>query len=599
MVTAYRQSDAGLLDLAQPVVLNDADKVPGSGILTDHFSDGLTLSLRDAIRLMIRYSDNTATNLVVDRIGLPATAEGMEVLGLSQTRLNSKVYRGETSIAPERSRLFGLGSTTAVETVELLHSLHSGTAASPESCKAMLEHLSVCEDATMLAAALPAGTKIAHKTGAVSASRCDAGIIFGPKSAFAICVLTTDNDDRSWNDDNAAHVLMGRLAAIAFDHFNPPWERGRVTADAELRLGAFGQQVESLQRTLNARLVPSPGLGVDGDFGPATEAAVRRFEEVSALDVDGVVDAGVWKALGVLEEAKPVDPPEVVNAMQLPRLPADSLAGPPIVTCDAWIAVNAADGAIMGGKEVGTRKNIASTTKIMTAWLVIRMSESDPSVLDEMLTVSSRADDTRGSTADLRAGEQVSVREALYGLMLPSGNDMSVALAEHFGPRLVAGGTSGEDPLRQFVQAMNDEASRLGLSATSFDNPHGLTSPRHLSSVQDLARLAQTAFGSETFRRYVATRQHGATVTGPGGYQRNVVWKNTNELLGIEGFDGIKTGTTDQAGACLVSTGERDGQRLIVVVLGSAASESRYADSRNLYRWAWQELQSQSSVPAK
>jgi D-alanyl-D-alanine carboxypeptidase (penicillin-binding protein 5/6) len=183
--------------------------------------------------------------------------------------------------------------------------------------------------------------------------------------------------------------------------------------------------------------------------------------------------------------------------------------------------------------------------------------------------------------------------------MLPSGNDVSVALAEHFGPRLVAGGSSGEDPLRQFVQAMNDEAARLGLSATSFDNPHGLTSPRHLSSVQDLARLAQTAFGSETFRRYAATRQHGATVTGPGGYQRNVVWKNTNELLGIEGFDGIKTGTTDQAGACLVSTGERDGQRLIVVVLGSAASESRYADSRNLYRWAWQELRSQATVLSK
>lgn len=77
---------------------------------------------------------------------------------------------------------------------------------------------------------------------------------------------------------------------------------------------------------------------------------------------------------------------------------------------------------------------------------------------------------------------------------------------------------------------------------------------------------------------------------GPGGYARNVLWKNTNELLGTDGYDGIKTGTTDKAGACLVSTGERDSKRLIVVVLGSTASESRYTDSRNLYRWGWKQL---------
>lgn len=146
MVAAYRMADAGTLDLAKSITLAESDKVPGSGILTDQFSAGLSLSLRDAIRLMIRYSDNTATNLVVDQIGLPTTTTTMESLGFPQTGLNSKVYRGDTTISPERSRLYGLGSTTAAEIVNLLEKLHAGTIASKESCEAMIEHLLACDD---------------------------------------------------------------------------------------------------------------------------------------------------------------------------------------------------------------------------------------------------------------------------------------------------------------------------------------------------------------------------------------------------------------------------------------------------------------------
>ncbi|MFM7918964.1 MAG: serine hydrolase, partial [Planctomycetaceae bacterium] len=106
--------------------------MPGSGILTGHFSSGLQLSVRDAMRLMIRYSDNTATNLVVRETGLPAVAACMQELGYAETRLNSFVYRGDTTIAPERSRLYGLGSTTALETIGLLEQIQRGTAAKPE-----------------------------------------------------------------------------------------------------------------------------------------------------------------------------------------------------------------------------------------------------------------------------------------------------------------------------------------------------------------------------------------------------------------------------------------------------------------------------------
>ena len=113
MVTAYRRAESGLLDLSRQIELKDEDKVPGSGILSNHFSAGTKISIRDAIRLMMRYSDNTATNLVIDQMGLPATSTQMEALGYPETRLHAKVYRSGTSISPARSQKYGLGSTTA------------------------------------------------------------------------------------------------------------------------------------------------------------------------------------------------------------------------------------------------------------------------------------------------------------------------------------------------------------------------------------------------------------------------------------------------------------------------------------------------------
>jgi D-alanyl-D-alanine carboxypeptidase (penicillin-binding protein 5/6) len=594
MVAAYRMADQSKLDLTKLITLKDEDKVPGSGILSGHFSAGLTLSLRDAVRLMIRYSDNTATNLVVDQIGLPTTADTMESLGFPETRLNSKVYRGDTSIVPERSRIYGLGSTTALETVNLLEQLHEGTIASRESCAAMIEHLLACDDKQMLVRELPSGTKVAHKTGAVNESRCSAGIVYGPENSFAICVLTTDNKDRSWKDDNAAQVLIGEIARAAFDHFNPEWQRNTPPESGDLKIGAIGTRVELLQRTLNARMIPSAGLGVDGDFGPATEAVVRQFQETHALPVTGIVDAAFWDTLGPVVEEAIVADPDVINGETLAKQPMEPLDGAPFVTSDAWIIVDAADGRTVDAFEAETARDIASTTKIMTAWLVLQLAEKEPSVLEEALVMSSRGDETIGSTADLRAGESVSVREALYGLLLPSGNDMSVALAEHFGQRFAPADATADaaekDPLVLFVAAMNAEANRLGMKKTHYCNPHGLTEPDHLSTVTDLAILARVAVSHSLFPTYMTTRQRGAVLTGPGGYKRNVLWKNTNELLQTEGYNGLKTGTTDKAGACLVSAGERDGRCLIVVVLGSAASESRYTDSRNLYRWGWKQV---------
>ena len=592
MVEAYRQANSGTVDLQEMLTLQEDDKVPGSGILTSHFSAGAQLSLRDAIRLMIVYSDNTATNLVLDRIGLQSVGEAMEKLELPHTKIHAKVFRRDTSIFPERSREFGLGSTTAAETIRLYQRLHDGQLGSDEATASMLADLRACEDKTKLVALLPPGTKVAHKGGAVSKVRCDAGIIEGPASAFAICVLTSDNQDQSWQDDNAAHVLIAKIAREAYDHFNPVAGKNDNSLPTELAVGASGELVEALQRTLNDRLRPSPELGVDGDFGPATQAGVLRFQRENNQEATGTVTSVMWKALGpVRMQEAPVPSPEVVNSEPIAKAPADSLEGPPFVTCEAWIVGNGKTGELLWGHKEDQPVDIASTTKIMTAYLVFSLAAKSPAVLDETVTFSTTADETKGSTAGIRAGEQLPVSELMYGLLLPSGNDASVALAEHFGDRFEpADDDSSDDSFSRFIAEMNRTAARLEMSKTTYKNPHGLTASGHQSCAADLLKLAHAAMQLESFREYVGTNQRGCTVTGSTGYERHVVWKNTNELLRIDGYLGLKTGTTNAAGACLVSYGRRDEEDLIVVVLGAKSSPARYTDTRNLFRWGWKQL---------
>ena len=169
----------------------------------------------------------------------------------------------------------------------------------------------------------------------------------------------------------------------------------------------------------------------------------------------------------------------------------------------------------------------------------------------------------------LTAGEQLTVRDLLYGLLLPSGNDAAVALAEH-----VAGNEEA------FVVLMNATAADLGLENTHFTSPHGLGSPDETASAADLTALARRALADPVFSEIVATTE--ASVSG-----REL--KNTNQLLGsFAGADGVKTGTTDEAGECLVASATRDGHRELVVLLGS---QDRYGEASALLNWAnsaWQ-----------
>ena len=221
LIELYRQADQQTADLDKRLTLRAEDKVPGSGILTPHFSAGDTLTLRDAARLMIAFSDNTATNLVLDQIGIGSTGETMRKLGCPNTRIHHKVYlRDKTSIDRERSERYGLGSTTAAEMLSLLGKLHRHELVSREASEAMLAHLKTCEDKQKFPRYLPDGMEVAFKTGSLDDIRTSAGILYSRGGPVAVCVLTADNEDRRWARDNAGDLLCADIAREVNEAFS-------------------------------------------------------------------------------------------------------------------------------------------------------------------------------------------------------------------------------------------------------------------------------------------------------------------------------------------------------------------------------------------
>lgn len=221
LVEAYLQADEGKLSLRERIELKDSDKVPGSGILTYHFSSGAMLPLRDYIRLMTALSDNTATNVVLDQVGIANVNRRMASFGLTETRINAKVFRGSTtSVDKKRTAKYGLGSTTAREMVTLFEKIQTSEAFRPPLKLAMLEHLKKNDDKDKFGRLALPGVSIAHKDGSVTASRTDAGILYTPSGPIVVCVLTDDNADRRWVRDNAGNLLCATIARAVFDHFH-------------------------------------------------------------------------------------------------------------------------------------------------------------------------------------------------------------------------------------------------------------------------------------------------------------------------------------------------------------------------------------------
>lgn len=277
--------------------------------------------------------------------------------------------------------------------------------------------------------------------------------------------------------------------------------------------------------------------------------------------------------------------------------PRDPLFGPPFVSAKAWAIADGKTGKILWHYDGNTGRKAASTTKVMCAYVVLELAKKDPNVLDEIVTASKFAADTKGSTAQMKEGSKISVRELLYGLLLPSGNDAGNALGEHFN-HLFEPPTEewiknnpkyAERASRNFVAEMNRTAKKLGMTNTIYRIPYGDGGDAtvYTTSACDLLKIAYACMQNPLFRKYVSTREHEGIYTEADGSKREVLWTSTNESHSVQGYDGIKDGITRLAGYCLVTSNHRDGDHLLMVVLGSGNKTSRFADTQNLYRWAW------------
>lgn len=260
-------------------------------------------------------------------------------------------------------------------------------------------------------------------------------------------------------------------------------------------------------------------------------------------------------------------PTDTVGRNVMEDLAPDASAQAPDAELPAGILLTQ-DGVQLWARQPDDPRAMASTTKIMTCLLVLESVD-----MDEVVSVSARAAAVGGSGVYLQTGETLTAGELLHALMMQSSNSAGTALAEH-----VAGSESA------FVERMNERAVSMGLSETSYRNPHGLDAEGHYTSARDLAELANAAMQIEAFRELVSTEY--AVIPGPGGERR---LENSNELIGsYDGATGVKTGWTNPAGYCLVASARRGEVSLMCVVLGTRSEDARFEEARRLLDWGFE-----------
>lgn len=229
------------------------------------------------------------------------------------------------------------------------------------------------------------------------------------------------------------------------------------------------------------------------------------------------------------------------------------------------VAYDRSTGKVIWGKEENKRTAMASTTKIMTAIVTVENAN-----LDDVVTISAKAACTGGSRLGLKKDDKITLRDLLYGLMLRSGNDAAIAIAEHVGGNV-----------EEFANLMNRKAEELNLTDTHFVTPHGLDDPNHYTTAYELAKIANYALNNEIIRNIVGSKYYTITING---YSKNLV--NTNELLGnLNGIYGVKTGFTNNAGRCLVTAVKRNNMDIITVVLQADTKKDRAKDSSQIIKY--------------
>ena len=255
--------------------------------------------------------------------------------------------------------------------------------------------------------------------------------------------------------------------------------------------------------------------------------------------------------------------PSIVLAQQLPV--------PPALAAKSWLLIESGSGQTLASQAEDERLEPASLTKLMTAYLTFAALKQGTLKIDQGITVSERAWRTGGSKMFIRVGHQVPVEDLIKGMIVQSGNDACVALAE---------GIAGSE--ENFAQMMNREAQRLGMKASSFRNSTGLPDPQHYTTARDLATLAGALIRDfpEDYAKYYTIKEFR---------YNNITQHNRNRLLWLDPtVDGVKTGHTDAAGYCLISSAKRGPRRLLSVVLGAASDSVRAQESLKLLNYGFQ-----------
>lgn len=259
------------------------------------------------------------------------------------------------------------------------------------------------------------------------------------------------------------------------------------------------------------------------------------------------------------------------------------------------ILIEQQSGRILYEKNSEDRLYPASTTKILTALVALERGNLDDTVTvgKEVLMVP-----WDSSKAYLKEGEQITLRELLMGLMLPSGNDAAAAIGVYIGRKALGDMSLDEvKAMDKFLELMNERARKIGANDSNFVNPHGYHDKNHYTTAHDLALIAKEAMEIEFFREIVKTYKYNTQekyVFNSGQVQESIThaWRNSNELINESSKDyyvhatGIKTGYTSPAGQCVVSSASKDGLELIAVVLGST-SQSRWDDSKKLLEYGF------------
>lgn len=253
----------------------------------------------------------------------------------------------------------------------------------------------------------------------------------------------------------------------------------------------------------------------------------------------------------------------VAMVSELSNIPA------PVLGAKAWMTLDANSGQVIAAQNPDEPVEPASLTKLMSAYVVFEALEGGRLALDQKVHVSEKAWKTEGSRMFISPNTEVSVDELLQGLIVQSGNDATVALAE-----AVAGSESA------FAAMMNEQAARMGLKHTHFTNSTGLPDPDHMTTVEDLANLARELVSRfPQYMHYYSQREFT---------YNKIKQSNRNRLLWADDtVDGLKTGHTQSAGYCLVSTALRDGRRVVAVLVGSTSDAARTENSLKLLNWSF------------